>query len=452
MKSNIGFGLRRARIAASAVIIVGYFLQFAGRGVVAYFGTDDLMNMYWSMDHSFAGLLRDNLTFWSGSYRPLGAIFYRTTYALAGFHPLAFHLGCFALLLLNLYLVYKLAIAVTHASETALLAALIFAYHPNFAELYFNAGTIYDILCFTFYCLALLVYIRGGRPALFYACFILALNAKEMAATMPLVILAYDAVYRKRIRYAWIVPTSLISAAFCAGKLLLKSPFSGHPAYTPLLTAGRYLDNTSHYLGDLFYHRAWFTPETTILIHLCLIAVAFLLRQKAMQFASIFLWLAPLPVVFISTRGGYVMYLAMAAWAIYIAALITATRRQFSTRVTLAPQFAIFLLCAILLIKVHSSGRRHVDVSIIGSHQILRSTAAQFFSANPTLPRGASILCRNDPFPNGDFVMLFLIRLKYADRSLKIDRPGNYPPEWRPNLPDYNLIFDFQQPIQGKVF
>ncbi len=126
----------------SAAVIICYFLYFAGSGLFAFFSNDGLMNMYWSLDHSLAGLLLDNLTFWSGSYRPLGAIFYHSIYQLAGFHPLAFHLICFALLLTNLYLVHRLAMALSHSREVALLTTLIFAYHPNFSDLYFNGGTI----------------------------------------------------------------------------------------------------------------------------------------------------------------------------------------------------------------------------------------------------------------------------------------------------------------------
>ncbi|HMF75217.1 MAG TPA: hypothetical protein VK604_06105, partial [Bryobacteraceae bacterium] len=121
------------------------------------------------------------------------------------------------------------------------------------------------------------------------------------------------------------------------------------------------------YLGKLFYHHAWFTPETTILIYACMIAVALILRQTAMQFRAILLLVTPLPVVFISIRSGSVLYLPMAGLAIYIAALITRRRRQFVRRPALVMRFAVFLLCASLLIKVHSSGLSHVDIAAIGS-------------------------------------------------------------------------------------
>jgi len=446
MTSNTGFGLRSIRIAAPAILIVGYFLQFAGPGLFVYFSADDLMNLYWSLDHSLLQLLRDNLTFWSGSYRPLGAIFYHVTYTLAGFHPFAFHFVCFALLLLNLYLMYRLAMALSCSSEAALLAVLLFAYHPNFSDLYYSAGTIYDILCFTFYCLALLVYIHRGHWAVFAACFILALNAKEMAVSMPLALLAYDIAFRKPIRYRWIASASLISAIFCAGKLLNKSPFTGHPAYTPLLTFGRYLENTAHYLGEIFYRRSWFQPEVTLLLPIAMLAIAFAMKNRAMKFAATLAWVAPLPVTFISLRGGYVLYLPMAGWAIYFAALITVLRWRFSARPALAIRFTVFLLCAALLINAHRSRARRVDTTAIGSNGKLQAVAKQFFSSHPTLAPGTRILFLNDPFPADDYVMLFLIRLQYGDRSLNIDRPGNHPAGWHANLTDYNLVFDFLQP------
>ena len=46
-----------------------------------------------------------------------------------------------------------------------------------------------------------------------------------MTVTMPLVL-------------RWITSASLVAAVFCAGKLLSKSPFTGHPAYTPAADSG----------------------------------------------------------------------------------------------------------------------------------------------------------------------------------------------------------------------
>jgi hypothetical protein len=42
--------------------------------------------------------------------------------------------------------------------------------------------------------------------------------------------------------------------------------------------------------------------------------------------------------------------------------------------------------------------------------------------------------------------LLFLVRLKYADSSLNVDRPANHKPGWKPNLAGYNLIYDFKSP------
>jgi len=51
-------------------------------------------------------LLLDNLRFWSTAYRPFGGVFYASLYRVFGFHPLPFRIACFALLGLNVAMLY----------------------------------------------------------------------------------------------------------------------------------------------------------------------------------------------------------------------------------------------------------------------------------------------------------------------------------------------------------
>ncbi len=138
-----------------------------------------------------------------------------------------------------------------------------------------------------------------------------------------------------------------------------------------MLTVTRYLTNSSHYLGELFYHARWFTPAVTLALYAGLIVLALIPRNRVMTFAAISLLVTPLPVSFISIRSAYVPYLPMAGWALYIAVLIATLRRKLTPRSAgrrsvLSMQIAVFVVCLFLLITVHKSGRRHVDTNGIG--------------------------------------------------------------------------------------
>ena len=55
----------------------------------------------------------------------MGGIVYAAVYRLVGFHSMPFRLVCFALLLANLWLFYRVCLRLTDRREVALLATLL---------------------------------------------------------------------------------------------------------------------------------------------------------------------------------------------------------------------------------------------------------------------------------------------------------------------------------------
>jgi hypothetical protein len=109
------------------------------------------------------------------------------------------------ILLGNLYLVYRFARRIGCGELQAALATLTLAYHAGLSMLYYNTAFIYDVLCFPFYMGAFLCYarvraqgrlLRGGETALVMGLYLCALNSKEMAITLPIVLLAYEWFYQ----------------------------------------------------------------------------------------------------------------------------------------------------------------------------------------------------------------------------------------------------------------
>ena len=147
-----------------ALFLVVYFFWFAGGGLWARFTGDDLMNLNFHLTPSFGQLLLSNLTYWTTAYRPMGGIVYAIVYRLAGFHSMAFRVVCFALLLANLWLLYRVCLRLTERRAVALLATLLLTYHAWLVNLYYSTGTVYELFCFGFY-LAAFDYYVGIRQS-----------------------------------------------------------------------------------------------------------------------------------------------------------------------------------------------------------------------------------------------------------------------------------------------
>src|SRR6202021_554254 len=86
----------------TAAAILGFFLFFIWPSFRLYFDQDDMYNLYFAWTKPATQLLRENLFFWQGAPRPLGQLFYRCIFALAGFHPLPFRIVGVILCAVNL--------------------------------------------------------------------------------------------------------------------------------------------------------------------------------------------------------------------------------------------------------------------------------------------------------------------------------------------------------------
>jgi Flp pilus assembly protein TadD len=138
------------------------------------------------------------------SYRPIATLSYFLIHALAGLNPLYYHLASVLLHTLNVLLVYLLIFWLLGDWFKALLAALLFACHPALTEAVDGIAFNEDLLAAFFSLLALILYVRAvdQRPAgpahllsLFF--FLCGLLSKEMAVSLPVIILLYDLTFRE---------------------------------------------------------------------------------------------------------------------------------------------------------------------------------------------------------------------------------------------------------------
>jgi len=165
-----------------------------------------------------------------GRYVPITWMTLGLDYAIWGMNPFGYHLTSVLFHTANAVLFYFLSLALLRLAMRdrskelqaripigALFAALVFALHPLRAESVAWVTERRDVVSGMFFLLAVLAYLRGRKY--YWACFgffILALLSKEIAVTLPVVLLILDAYPLRRLnRAAWLekIPFFLLSIA-----------------------------------------------------------------------------------------------------------------------------------------------------------------------------------------------------------------------------------------------
>jgi len=137
-----------------------------------------------------------------GSYRPMVNLVFWLNYQIGGLNPLPYHLTnlifhigvCFLVYLLVLILFEEFA----EKKRLAILSALFFSILPNHSEAVIWIAAVSDPIAALFYLLAFYFYILFRKKEKFsfllisVASFILALLTKEIAMTLPLLILVWE--------------------------------------------------------------------------------------------------------------------------------------------------------------------------------------------------------------------------------------------------------------------
>jgi Dolichyl-phosphate-mannose-protein mannosyltransferase len=409
--------------------VVAYFFWFAGGGLWARFTGDDLMNLNFHLTPSFPQLLLSNLTYWTTAYRPMGGILYALIYRLTGFHPMPFRIVCFAILLVNLWLLYRVCLRLTERREIALLATLLATYHAWMVNLYYSTGTIYELLCFLFYFAAFDYYLgirRTGQTlklrqwVVFLALYICALNSKELAVTLPVCILCYEVIWHESKASArGVTISALVTLPFVIGKLTGPDSLTANPLYRPAISASKYLHTFHLYLNVLFYQDHFFRDANTILLVVAMLALAIWRRSRPMLFAWCFILFSVLPFIFVPHYSGFFLYLPIAGWALYFATTIEMLRERFAKAV---PAVVVVLLVALVLAPLHA--RESLKSMQVFTTADLPTTEmiAQLQRVKPSLPKGAYLFFESDPFPPKTFSLVFLVRLVYDDLTVQVAR------------------------------
>ncbi|MBN1592462.1 MAG: hypothetical protein JW941_04320 [Candidatus Coatesbacteria bacterium] len=149
---------------------------------------------------------------WNGLWnfcRPTAMVIFRIGYALFETNYVGYRSMLLVLHIINVFLLLAFARVLFKDRLVAIASALIFATHPIHSECIALIVSLFDVSCLTFYLASLLAFNRHlvarvsnsksqSRNWMILSCFfvVLCLGAKEVGATLPFVLMAFDGLRR----------------------------------------------------------------------------------------------------------------------------------------------------------------------------------------------------------------------------------------------------------------
>ena len=328
------------------IVLVAYFLHFALPALGGGFPGHDMMNMYTYWLPGMLKSLRANICFWTSFYRPGGALYYLPLYHFFALNPQPYRIVQVSILAASIPVVYYLARLLGSSQSVAFLGVLVFSYHAQLADLVFTGPFIYDVLCGFFYCSALTFYIRVREkgPLLrpmqcmgFLALYICALNAKEMAVTLPVIVLIYEILkfprfgeWKEFARRNWrsALPSliaGLVTAVYLYGKTHGANSLANANIYRLEYSWHTFTASNRHFINEIFYHLIpnHIAPGVVLFIAWGLVfAYAFLRRDRLLKLMAFWVVITPLPLDFITIRGDACLYIPLFGWAMILAKVV----------------------------------------------------------------------------------------------------------------------------------
>jgi hypothetical protein len=370
----------------------------------------------------------------------MGAAFYLPLYHWFGLNPAPFQATIFVLLGINAILLYSLAVTLGAGELAAGLAALVAAYHAGLPNLVYNIDMVYDVECFLFFIGAMLVYARarergGGldwrHTTLFLLLYLCALNSKEMALTMPLVLAAYECFYHRREARRWmlVAVTGALAAASLYGKKFGVEPMLDRAAYHPVFSLHRLLDFQRGSLHDLLGQFG--TPGLTgiLLIWALVSFLAWRRSRPLLRFLWAWMLLTPVPIAFLADRFQGCLYIPLAGWAIFagvvcvdLAKALTGVleREPLFRRLGRSGVFALLIGCAVLL---WANRMRYLKSEVVkpaaaAQGTVTRQVIGQLRALGPHVAPHSRVIFLSDPFQDWD--MTFIGALWFGDRTVDV--------------------------------
>lgn len=468
---------RSVRLDAICVaVLVAYFLYFALPARHGGFREDEMMNIwtYW-----YLGAFRSILgfaEFWTPSYRPGGALYYLPLYDFFGLNPFPYRIVQICLLALTIPIAYHLARLLTSSRSVAFLAVLAFCYHPYVANLVFVGAFIYDVLCGLFYVSALTYYIRIRensaylRPlqlVLFLVLYICALNSKEMAVTLPVIVLIYELLKSRHwtnwnafLSWTWrcagpCLIAGGITAIYVYSKIYGTGSVTRFDAYRPSYSWHNFVTSNATFIGELLYAPEAITPAALLLLWAAVSIYAFFRRDRMLRVMAFWVVIVPLPISFLlPVRSGGCLYLLLFGWAMIWARAacdligLIANWKPPGRAIRVA---LVSVLAVSFAVFTHWENQRLATLpNLLSIGQKVSHVIAAFDSLNLHPAPHSTVLLKSDEqlFQN-KWQPLFIASLVWNDHSLQIgiDKLNKLTPEQLAKLDYIIALTEFEATV-----
>lgn len=223
--------IRKASLIIFAVTFVAYFNTLNG-----FFISDDFGFLNFLVKQDIKVMFLDNLPFKGGYFiRPMGNLLWWFDYLLWGLNPVGYHITNSIIHGLNSLLVCLLAFYILKDETASIFAGILFALHPIHAEVVTWITARYDLACTLFYLLALFtfcLYAYKRHKLYIYLIAIisypLALLSKEMAISLPFVLVLYDFVADRKIKFRLYLPFIITTLIYLAWRIILLGDIGGY--------------------------------------------------------------------------------------------------------------------------------------------------------------------------------------------------------------------------------
>jgi hypothetical protein len=469
---------------AGALLICTFFLWMAGAGLSGYFSLDDLSNLGAAAATPAWRLVLGNAPF-SGEYRPMGALWYRVIYEMAGFNPFPFHATALAFLIANLFLTYSVARRISSSREVGALTALLMTYHANCAHLYYDTGTIYEVLAYFFYFSTFLFYLRirqqqrwcnAAEFVLLCLLYVCAINSKESGLTLPLSLAAYELIYHRPQSWgmsewrSWLAKEGrgalicgAIGAVYLVSRFVGPNALARNPLYIPEFTVARLIETNRSFLAQLFYripswlfHRIppWVSQSKVLLLYGLLLGFALVSRARTLWLGLSLAIFAALPVDFMGMHPMSAYYIPLFGWALYGATVAAGVTSWILRRIPhagghwplRAKGVAVFVVFALALTLVNRHKAPFAARMIMRAGFRCQAQLQQFRRVRPEMKRGARMffLVNLESTWLGFYNCTVLLRLANNDPSLQVDDCEMGPRQSKVKLAAYDYLLDYK--------
>jgi hypothetical protein len=322
------------------------------------------------------------------------------------------------------------------------------------ADFYYASAASFDLLCFSFFYSALIIYItirlNGQSPdarqsIVILVLYVCGLESKEMAVSLPVMMVMFEIIYMGwqgrgiglgllRRSGLWRLHAATISLTllYIAGKLAGSHKMTANPGYLPRVSVQVLCDSWAHYLYDLFYQTIRFNRVSVIVLFGGTLALAILSRRREMRLAWCVTTICAVPFLFINPRGFFVMYVTLPGWYLYAGSVLVWIREAAGNRLAriggaargwgVSGAWVLFMLVAAIIVPFHGLEKSVGNTWIDGAFDQTRPVLEELASRYPIMPQGAKLLFVSDPFERDDYILYFICVLRYRDRDIRVDR------------------------------